>query len=134
MPFVQRLTKSRSVIEPPRCVKAPGRLSRPMTSRRSACRVRTSASPRCPELPVTRTVTPLQPFALGQISAGAVAWVEPLRNPSTSRQEFDGYRGVYHRARVRATRWLNPSLLHADCDCYGAGTDSRLEMLRPPMS
>ena len=23
---------------------------------------------------------------------------------------------------------------HADCDCYGAGTDSRLEMLRPRMS
>jgi hypothetical protein len=40
-------------------------------------------------------------------------WVEPLRNPSPAAfiiaAPRDGYRGVYHRARIRATRWLHPS-------------------------
>ena len=42
--------------------------------------------------------------------AGGVScrMVEPLRNPS-SPTGSDGYRGVYHRARIRATRWLHPS-------------------------
>jgi hypothetical protein len=34
-----------------------------------------------------------------------------LRNPSSSKDAIDGYRGVYHRARIRATRWLHPSVL-----------------------
>ena len=34
--------------------------------------------------------------------------MSPLRNPSTPRTAIDGYRGVHHRARIRATRWLHP--------------------------
>src|SRR6266566_5880610 len=50
---------------------------------------------------------------LSSIDAG---WVEPPRNPSSFINAIDGYRGVYHRARIRATRWLNPScaLVHLD--------------------
>ena len=33
----------------------------------------------------------------------------PSRNPSSSRTAIDGYCGVYHRARIRAPRWLYPS-------------------------
>jgi hypothetical protein len=35
--------------------------------------------------------------------------VSSSRNPSPSQTATDGYRGVYHRARIRATRWLHPS-------------------------
>ena len=31
------------------------------------------------------------------------------RNDGQTRLGEDGFRGVYHRARIRATRWLNPS-------------------------
>src|SRR6266436_4447896 len=30
--------------------------------------------------------------------------------PRTASVRFDGYCGIYHRARIRATRWLNPMI------------------------
>ena len=52
--------------------------------------------------------TPVNKPPDGQITK-YVGWVEPSRNPSSPQHAIDGYRGVYHRARIRATRWLNPS-------------------------
>src|SRR5258707_1215592 len=56
---MQRPTKARAPIEPTCCVNALGITSTPMASRPCACGVRPRASPRWPELPVTKTVTPL---------------------------------------------------------------------------
>src|SRR5260370_24077065 len=50
------MTKSRSVIEPTRSVKGDGLRSTPSTGRCCARNALTRASPRCPALPVTRTV------------------------------------------------------------------------------
>src|SRR4029079_13447959 len=35
------------------------------------------------------------------------------RNPSSFLRGFDGYRGVYHRSRIRPTRWLHRSYFFA---------------------
>ena len=55
-PARPRRTSARSPTEPTRSVVGDGRTSRPTTSTPSARRTRTSASPRCPELPVTTVV------------------------------------------------------------------------------
>src|SRR5947209_15648932 len=44
-------------MEPVHVVNGPSTMSRPATSWPSPLKVRTSASPRCPELPVTKTLT-----------------------------------------------------------------------------
>src|SRR4051812_38715382 len=74
---MQRRTKARSVIEPTWWVNAPDRTSMPTVSRRCACNVRISASPKWPELPVTSTVTPPRPFARSP-GSGLVAGIEPI--------------------------------------------------------
>jgi hypothetical protein len=55
-PSMHRATQARSAIEPTSLVNGPGMTSRPTAARPDARSVRISASPRCPELPVTRTV------------------------------------------------------------------------------
>jgi hypothetical protein len=39
----------------------------------------------------------------------SVGWVERSETHLNLLLFHDGYRGVYHRARIRATRWLYPS-------------------------
>jgi hypothetical protein len=55
------------VIEPTQVVKGLGRMSRPTTSCSKSLNVRTKASPRCPELPVTMTLI-FDSFSLWMIS------------------------------------------------------------------
>src|SRR5499433_507508 len=57
-PRMHRATRSRSQMEPTQSVKGEGLRSTPRASRPSACRVRMSASPRWPALPVTRIIVP----------------------------------------------------------------------------
>jgi hypothetical protein len=51
---------------------------------------------------------------------------------------IDGYRGVHHRARIRAARWLHPSyglIESVTADCAFANPPDGLkegEMKRPP--
>src|SRR5438445_5684037 len=93
--FMQRRMKVRSAIEPTWRVNAPGRTSIPTVSRRCACNVRTSASPKWPELPVTSTVTPSYPFARLP-GSGLVAGIDAV--------EFAQQRRPYQigRAQFRA--------------------------------
>ena len=55
-PWMQRATQARSAIDPTSSVNGPATMSSPTASRPASRSVRISASPRCPELPVTRTV------------------------------------------------------------------------------
>src|SRR5215475_8570805 len=55
---MHRAMRSRSQMEPTLLVKGEGLMSTPRASRPSACRVRMSASPRWPALPVTRIIVP----------------------------------------------------------------------------
>src|SRR5256885_16983205 len=59
-------------------------------------------------------------FASLAMTSDSVGWVERPRAPKPQRvtaeakpiateRSIDGFRGVYHRARIRATRWLYPS-------------------------
>src|SRR5690349_19251883 len=61
MPDIACRTKARSLIEPTISVKAEGLISMPRTQRLSALRVRISASPRWPALPVTSIVITSSP-------------------------------------------------------------------------
>jgi hypothetical protein len=47
----------------------------------------------------------------GQIASLATTMLAPhkLTHHSCAWARDDGFRGVYHRARIRATRWLYPS-------------------------
>src|SRR5262249_28761874 len=63
-PARQARTVARSVIEPTTVVNGEASTSRPTTSRPLARSTRTSASPRCPALPVTRTRSPGMRFTI----------------------------------------------------------------------
>src|ERR1700733_15340756 len=72
------------------------------------------ATPSDPQGAVFCMMLPTEEKSLEKLEASG-AWlvgrVEPLRNPSPAARyghHLDGYRGVYHRARIRATRWLYP--------------------------
>src|SRR5580692_7192688 len=70
-------TKSRSMIDPTRCVNGELLMSRPIAARPAPCRVLMSASPRWPALPVTRILMALQlVFRLF-----ALVFCGPVRNP-----------------------------------------------------
>jgi len=60
------------VIEPTQVVKGLGRMSRPTTSCSKSLNVRTKASPRCPELPVTKTLI-FDSFSLDDLPLSATA-------------------------------------------------------------
>src|SRR5579859_5338565 len=65
MPFIERRTKEASVTDPTRFVNGPSRISTPVTSCPASSKVRTSASPRWPELPVTKALILFQRGAAG---------------------------------------------------------------------
>src|SRR5262249_48504932 len=73
-PARQPRTVSRSAMEPTVVVNGEGSRSRPTTSRPAACSTRTSASPRCPALPVTRTRSPGMRRTLLSAPRSRVAW------------------------------------------------------------
>src|SRR5215831_3466208 len=73
-PARQLRTVSRSAMEPTVVVNGEGSRSRPTTSRPAARSTRTSASPRCPALPVTRTRSPGMRLTLLSAPRSRVAW------------------------------------------------------------
>src|SRR6266702_3886608 len=78
-PSRQRRTVARSAMDPVVVVNGEGSRSRPATSRPLARSTRTSASPRCPALPVTRTRSPGMGLTIlcARARAGIPAWRVP---------------------------------------------------------
>src|SRR5690242_21704297 len=86
-PARQARTVERSVIDPTTVVNGDGSMSRPVTSCPRARRTRTSASPRCPALPVTRTRSPgMRLTILGTVARPAVVGWSDAATPDHPRQ------------------------------------------------
>ena len=76
------------MIEPTQVVKGLGRMSRPTTSCSKSLNVRTKASPRCPELPVTMTLI-FDSFSLWMISRSRPQPVRLISRYNISRATCD---------------------------------------------
>jgi len=79
--------EDRSVTEPTQVVKGLDRMSRPTTSCSNSLNVRTKASPKCPELPVTKTLI-FDSFSLWMISRSRPQPVRLISRYNISRATF----------------------------------------------
>src|SRR6516165_5632037 len=97
VPARQARTVARSVIDPTTVVNGEASTSRPVTSCPRARRTRTSASPRCPALPVTRTRSPgMRLTILGAARPTVVGWSDAATpdHPRQARPRRPGRGGV----------------------------------------